>query len=458
MSSSTSNGAIVVLLFLDMVLLFSCVKDRNFDQPESSCTDILVANTTYEEVKNLYEDETIQIQEDLIIEGYVISSDKEGNFFSVLYFQDRPENPTQGFQIEIDLRDTHLFFPVGSKIGIRLKGLYLGKSKDVFKLGGVFTSFGNASVGRLPSGKVDEHIFVLCEGLSSLTPVVLNIADLSKDQTHTLIQLKSVEMDTADLGKNFALNEEETERLLIDCNDNELILLNSGFASFQNDTLPDKSGSITGVLLRENEIFQLVIRDLKDIQFTEPRCEDVIDEFTSDRVFISELADPDNNTGARFVELYNANSEPISLKGWKLRRYTNDNTEVNSTLDLSGFSMNGESAFVISPNDEEFERVYGFAPDLGIGTNSPADSNGDDTLELVDPFGTTIDIFGVVGEDGTGTNHEFEDGRAVRNTGVRQGNPTYTFSEWTIYNDSGNAGTINQPQIAPDNFSPGIRD
>ena len=69
---------------------------------------------------------------------------------------------------------------------------------------------------------------------------------------------------------------------------------------------------------------------------------------------------------------------------------------------------------MISPNATEFETVYGFAPDLGVSTNSPADSNGDDSLELVDPFGTVIDVFGIVGEDGTGTNHEFEDGKAVR--------------------------------------------
>ena len=109
---------------------------------------------------------------------------------------------------------------------------------------------------------------------------------------------------------------------------------------------------------------------------------------------------------------------------------------------------------MISPNAGEFEAVYGFPPDLGIGTNSPADSNGDDNLELVDPFGKVIDVFGVVGEDGSGTNHEFEDGRALRKPEFSRGNGSFDFNEWYIWNDSGDMGTTKQVKIAPDDFSP----
>src|SRR5680860_1402241 len=118
----------------------TCTKSRNFDPPPTDCATDLAANTTYTEVKNLYVDQTFQIQQDLIIEGYVSSSDEAGNFFSVLHFQDSPTNPSDGFGIEIDLRDSHLFYPVGSKIYIRLKGLYLGRSKDVFKICLLYTS------------------------------------------------------------------------------------------------------------------------------------------------------------------------------------------------------------------------------------------------------------------------------------------------------------------------------
>ncbi|MGF1559631.1 MAG: DUF5689 domain-containing protein [Flavobacteriaceae bacterium] len=446
-----------IMVALFVTVLLACVDDRNFDPPEFNCDATLVANTSYAEVKSLYVDQTFQIQEDLMIEGYVISSDVAGNFFSVLHFQDRPIHPTEGFQMEIDVRDAHLFYPIGSKIYIKLKGLYLGRSKDVFKIGGVFTSFGNESVGRLPAAVVDQHIFVSCEPLLSIRPTVLFLDQLSAGHTNTLVQFSDMEILEEDLGQPYATAREETERILTDCNDNEIVLLNSGFADFQAEPLPEGNGTITGVLLRENNKFQLAIRSLADIAFVNERCEDLVDEFTSINIFISELADPDNNAGARFVELYNAADEPLSLKGWRLLRYTNDNTEVSASIDLSGLSIGVQSTLVISPNAAEFERVYGFAPDLGVGTNSAADSNGDDNLVLIDPFGTVIDVFGVIGVDGSGTNHEFEDGRAVRNSGIIRGNPIYTFSEWTVYNDTGGAGTIEQVQVAPDDFNPKVR-
>jgi len=433
-------------------------KDRNFDTPPSSCTIDVVANTTYAEVKKLYVDKTMQIQDDLVIEGYVTSSDEAGNFFSVLHFQDSPVKPTSGFRIEIDVRDSHLFYPVGSKILIKLKGLYLGKSKDVFKLGATFTSFGNISVGRLPAPVVDDHIFVSCDDNANIEATQIPIDSLRENLTNTLVRLTNLEISEGQIGEPFAIQREETERTLTDCNDNELVLRNSGFSDFQSESLPEGNGEITGVLLRENDNYSLAIRSLEDIEFRSERCQDLIDEFTSANVFISELADPDNNTGARFVELYNADFEALSLKGWALRRYTNANTAVSSTIDLSELTIAAENTLVISPNGTEFETVYGFAPDLAVGTNSAADSNGDDNLELVDPFGTVIDAFGVIGEDGTGTDHEFEDGRAVRNAEVIKASATFTFSEWSIYNDSGDAGTIELPQNAPDDFTPGKRE
>ncbi|MDT0606537.1 DUF5689 domain-containing protein [Croceitalea rosinachiae] len=436
----------------------SCVKSSEFDAPQSSCEENLQANGTFAQVKALYQGELLQIQDDLIIEGYVVSSDRAGNFFSVLHFQDAITNPTEGFQIEIDLRQSYLLFEPGSKVLIKLKGLYLGQSRDVFKLGGTFAGFGTVSVGRLPALQIPEHIFLSCDEIAAVTPTTVAIENLAPNFTNTLVQIENVELVEEDLGQMYALELEETERTLVDCSENEIIMLNSGFSDFQEELLPEGNGSITGVLLRENDDYFLAIRDLNDIDFFQERCEETITTFTSTSVFISELADPNNNAGARFVELYNSASAPLNLNGWTLRRYTNANTDVSSTIDLSNFTIEAESTLVISPNVEEFELVYGFAPDLGVGTNSPADSNGDDNLELVDPFGTVIDIFGVVGEDGSGTNHEFEDGRAVRNSNIVQANNNYTFSEWIIFNDSGDSSTINEPQNAPEDFTPGVRD
>lgn len=445
------------IAFLSLVLLFACVKDRHFDLPETACEEALIANASFSEVKNQYVENILQIQDDLIIEGYVVSSDSAGNFFNVLHFQNSPVNPTSGLQIEIDIRDSHLFYPVGSKIYIKLKGLYLGKSKDVFKLGGTFTSFGNVSVGRLPAAIIDQHIFVSCDEQSVLKPTKVAYGELNASLTNTLVQFSNVEFLEEELGETFAELREETERTFNDCKNNQIVLLNSGFSDFQSEELPMGNGTITGVMLREKDKYKVAVRNLDDIEFNLPRCEEEFYELSSKQIFISELADPENNAKARFVELYNASGTSFTLNGWILQRYTNENIVLGSTIDLSNYSIESQSTLVISPNAEEFEAVYGFPPDMEVGRNSPADSNGDDNIVLVDPLGEIADIFGVIGEDGSGTNHEFQNGRALRNSTVLEGNPVYIFNEWTVYNDMGNSGTIQQPQIAPEDFTPGIR-
>lgn len=432
-------------------LFLSC--DSNFESPSQPCDKSLVGNASFAEIKSLYKGETVQIQEELIIEGYVISSDEEGNFFSVLHFQDAPQDPQEAFQIEIDVRDSHLFYPLGSKIFVKLKGLYLGKSGNAFKLGATFESFGNVSVGRLPAAVVNEHVVRSCDEVIPISPVSINIDGIENYPTGILVQLDNLEFIEEELSLPFANEAEETIRTLISCNDQEIDLVNSGYSDFQAESIPALNGAVTGLLIDG----ALVIRGLKDLNFVNERCPPFIDEFTSNEIFFTELADPDNNAGARFVEIYNAAETPLSLKGWTLVRYTNANTEISATAELSDYRIGAGETLVISPNAPEFERVYGFIPDVALGSNSPADSNGDDNLQLIDPFGAVIDTFGVIGEDGSGTDHEFEDGRAVRRPEISRANAIYNPIEWILFNDTGAEETTNLPQMAPNDFSPGIR-
>lgn len=173
------------------------------------------------------------------------------------------------------------------------------------------------------------------------------------------------------------------------------------------------------------------------------------------QVFITELADPGNESGARFVELFNSGSTDIDLStGWQLQRATNGNDYYQDPVDLTGTIKAGDF-YIICANGTVFTSTFGFDADQDIGTGGAADSNGDDQLRLLSPGSVVEDMFGVLEEDGSGTNHEFEDGRAERKATVTAANATYTFSEWNIWNDTGSAETTNDPQDAPDDFDPG---
>ncbi len=449
------TGLVFIVIFT--LPFSSCIKDSNFDSPEISCSEASEEAISFAELKAMYTGETIRILENATLEAYVASSDRAGNFFGALYLQNAFERATDGLLFEIDLRDSYQFYPAGAKVRISLRGLYLGKRNETYELGGAFSVFGNTSVGRLPANAVTSHIKITCSNEISLQSMNLGIEQLKDEILGTLITLTDVEIAQQDLGASFAEPKEETIKTLLNCSGNKIGLLNSGFSTFQNQILPNGNGSISGVLVKRNSSYQLIIRDLNDISFLEERCLSSFSEQSSDQVFISEIADPVNKPEARFIELYNAAKEAVNLNGWRLLRYTNDNLEAGGTVDLSAFVLQGESTLTISSNASEFEKTYGFMPDLEVTANGPADSNGDDNLVLLDPFAKIVDVFGVVGEDGSGTNHEFEDGKASRNAEVLKANSSYTFNEWTIYNDTGGSGTINMAQVAPADFSPGTR-
>ena len=173
-------------------------------------------------------------------------------------------------------------------------------------------------------------------------------------------------------------------------------------------------------------------------------------------VFITEIADPNTNAdataGGRFVELYNNTESDVDLTGWALRRWTNANTDPQADKALQGTIPAG-GFFIITNNASGFESIYGIVANQDIGTDGPADGNGDDDLALINANGEVVDLYGEGGgTDNSGTPWEFEDGRAERIATVTAGNPAGDSAEWNIDNDSGGG---DGPQEAPGDYDPG---
>ncbi len=188
----------------------------------------------------------------------------------------------------------------------------------------------------------------------------------------------------------------------------------------------------------------------------------LISSISFGQIIITEIADPNNSTGAantRYVEIYNISGGDVDLTGWELRRWTNGNTTTTSQIDLTPLGTLSDGAFAtIAANADAFLAAYGVAANLEGGTAGPADSNGDDQIGLFNNMDTLVDIFGVPTEDGSGTCHEFEDGRAERKASVTTANTTWTDAEWNIWADSAVGGCTthtNAAQDAPGIFDPG---
>ena len=176
-----------------------------------------------------------------------------------------------------------------------------------------------------------------------------------------------------------------------------------------------------------------------------------ISNTSANTLLLTELADPQNsNDAGRYIEIFNSGSELIDLSsGYALLRWTNAATDPQTAVALTG-SIEAGGFYIVCNDAEKFLNTYGFEANQDIGTGGAADSNGDDNIALIDPDGNIIDIFGVPGIDGSGTAHEFEDGRAERICGS-VASDSWMAEDWNINNDSG----IGEPQYAPEGFDPG---
>ncbi len=173
----------------------------------------------------------------------------------------------------------------------------------------------------------------------------------------------------------------------------------------------------------------------------------------AESLMITEIADPQNSSeSGRFVEIYNGYDNPIDLSAYQIQRWTNDLMEPQEPINLSGI-IGPKDFYIICNDSQKFNNTYvNMSCDLSIGSGGPADSNGDDTIALL-YAGVIMDIFGIPGQDGTGTAAEFEDGRAERAPWTTGSSNTWIESDWIVDNDSG-GGDGNQ--YAPEGYDPGF--
>lgn len=276
------------LIALSAGLMFTgCVDDDDFDLPPINCNDRWEANATISDVKALNDTDTpFQITSDMVIEGYVVSSDETGNFFKTISIQDLPQNPTAGMAIEIDMTNTYNRFPIGSRILINANGLYVAKDRGTYKIGTTFDSNGVTRVGRMPEHMGLAHVAAACDPFVDIVPTVFsNIADaLTEDNVNTLITLENVQFQNAGSGQTYYDPNNEiggsTNVTIVDAQGNTTVLRTSSFADFAAEELPSGSGSITVVasaFSNSNSVtpstYQMFIRDLSDVNLDQPRMD-----------------------------------------------------------------------------------------------------------------------------------------------------------------------------------------
>ncbi|WP_288446314.1 DUF5689 domain-containing protein [uncultured Chryseobacterium sp.] len=274
---------------ISMLAFSSCVKTDDYDVPEIKCTNkFAAANHQLSELATIAKVKPAEadiIKEDYIVEAYVSSSDESGNIYKMMFLQDKPENPTQGIEIDIDGGNQYLDFPVGALVRINLKGLIVQGVNGNIKVGSYDPNY---PIGRINPNKVSNYVARVCDGqkpvVAAMKPLEFaSISDALKNGAHInqLVKIKNVQFEDPELTKTFADESATGDRYITDKKAGRLDLRFSNYATFAKSPISPKyakSGDIvlllsryTGTSNTTTYTEQAYIRTLDDINFPNDR-------------------------------------------------------------------------------------------------------------------------------------------------------------------------------------------
>ncbi len=238
-----------------MLVMAGCIHD-DFDEPPLS--DIPVGTVlTIAELRDMHDNEPILFEDDYSVYATVTMDDKSGNIFRNAFVQDETG------AINLRLQAPGAVYQ-GDSVRIALKGTILSSYMQMLQLDNV---------------NVDRNIIKKANG-KTVEPHLMSISEISPQYQARLIKLDGVQFIASDAGLPFADSENllAVNRILEDCDGNQVIVRTSGYANFADELTPEHNGSVIAILSQFRSDFQLYIRSLSEVDMNNPRCGDDDDD------------------------------------------------------------------------------------------------------------------------------------------------------------------------------------
>ncbi len=251
-----------------VITVSSCLK-KEFDAPpnESGIDPNLKVTHTIAQLKEM--PQTL-ISDDVVIAGVVCMDDRSGNYYKKIVVQDE----TGGIEVEIDQTNLYTDYPVGRKVYIRCKGLYLGNYFELPQLGAAPDERG--SLTQINGTMVDDYI-VKANFPNVIKVDTFDYNDLTSvdpARVNTLVAIRNAQFTESDAGAPYSAPAATTNRNLSDCSfSGGIVVRTSNYAKFQAYPTPKGNGVLVALYTRYRSTPQLIIRDSSDVRFTNPRCE-----------------------------------------------------------------------------------------------------------------------------------------------------------------------------------------
>ncbi|MEX6685991.1 DUF5689 domain-containing protein [Danxiaibacter flavus] len=262
-----------ILLFFVLATTASFCCNKKFDEPPTSEIETITANFTIRQLREIHAYNNIEaITDDKIISGIVTADDKSGNFYKQITIQDE----TGGIVIKMDGSNLYTDYPIGRKVFVRLKGLFIGDYNRMLQIGAGKDNSNPAALAVTPIPSILFNKYVVKGSLgNTVEPILVTVDQLTEDFQSMLIKLEDFQFAPADTSKTYgdvSLASSARNFTIKNCAGSSITLRNSSYADFCGIKAASGKGSITAIYSIFGATKQLLIRDTSDIQFTGKRC------------------------------------------------------------------------------------------------------------------------------------------------------------------------------------------
>lgn len=270
----------IFIIALSAGMFSSCVNDDDYSTPNLDLTNCELVGSIQatKTVKQIFDLATaangspIKYTDNDIIEAYVVSSDKGGNFFKTLHLQSLDK--TIAFSALVDYANYSSLYQVGRKVFVKLENRYI-----VLKDGGLLIGeLDGNSVFRIPAPVVVPTIPRSCEPAvadeSLVTKLTITEAVTGNAHLNKLVEFENVQYAASSVGKPHhipANGNSGTNHTITDVTGKTIIIRSGSFSKYAVKIVPGESGSIRGVLTRFGTTYQFTPRYESDIKLTNER-------------------------------------------------------------------------------------------------------------------------------------------------------------------------------------------
>lgn len=269
--------AIKYLSMLGLLLFAatSCMSEfdtPNFEQPPFGNNEIGDANTTIAELKTKYAS-TIsssgakQITDNCIIEGIVVANDITGNIYKQFVIDDG----TGAMIIGVNDVGLYAMMPIGQKIIVDCKDLYIGGYGGTAQIGGLY----EGEMGRMNKSVYPKHVKLVGKPgeFNNVTPTIVHENFFTDDVKNSLplyVRLEGITIKEADGEMNWAPEDRvafsNTVKNTTKIGSITLNILASTYADFAVEKIPEGELNVTGVLTRFNNDWQFIFSSTSDFE------------------------------------------------------------------------------------------------------------------------------------------------------------------------------------------------